>query len=157
MPRRECDQLLAPTEEKRLGGNENRTCPLLDESFEGDVKVALAAGLYHENLFSHSAGGRPQLSYFDVDPWDPWVICVCQHAAGATANIQHPGAVRYTCRIEHRPHRLTCHRAKGPIVTTDVGVPALKLECGELLRLTRLLYRPGYNSIGTASYLCVNR
>jgi hypothetical protein len=77
MARRECDQLLAPTEEKRLDGNENRAGPLLDESFEGDVKVALVAGLYDENLFSNGAGGSLQVSYFDVGPW---VIRVCQQA-----------------------------------------------------------------------------
>jgi hypothetical protein len=69
--------LLAPKEEKRLGGNEGRAGPFLDESFEGDVKVALAAGLYDENLFSNGASGRLQLSYFDVGPW---VIRVCQQA-----------------------------------------------------------------------------
>src|SRR5712664_91067 len=77
MPRRECDQLLAPKGEKRLGGNEDRAGPLLDESFEGDVKVALAAGLYDENLFTDGAGGRLQLSYFGVGPWS---IRVCQQA-----------------------------------------------------------------------------
>ena len=51
MPRRECDQLIAPKEEKRLGGNEDRAGPSLDESFEGDVKVALGAGLYDEIRF----------------------------------------------------------------------------------------------------------
>src|SRR4051794_29286631 len=69
----------------------------------------------------------------------------CQHA-GATANIQHPGAVCYPCRIKHRLHRLACHCAKGPIVTTNVGVPALQLKCGELLRIMRLLYCQCHNS-----------
>src|SRR3954449_8931285 len=69
----------------------------------------------------------------------------CQHA-GATANIQHPGAVCYPCRIKHRLHRLACHCAKGPIVTTNVGLPALQLKCGELLRIMRLLYWQGHNS-----------
>jgi hypothetical protein len=76
-PRRECDQLLAPKEEKRLDGNEDRAGPRLDESFEGDVKVVLSAGLYDENLFSNVAGRRLQLSYFEVGPW---VIRVCQQA-----------------------------------------------------------------------------
>ena len=44
---------------------------------EGDVKVTLVAELYHEMLFSQRAGGRPQLSYFDDDPWVNWVY---QHA-----------------------------------------------------------------------------
>jgi hypothetical protein len=64
MPRRECYQLLAPKDEKRLGGNEDRAGPRLDESFEGGVKVALSAGLYDENLFSKRCEPPPATVLF---------------------------------------------------------------------------------------------
>src|SRR5258708_960118 len=108
MPRRECDQLLAPKEEKRIGGNEDRAGPLLDESFEGDVKVALAAGLYDENLFSSSAGGRPQLSYFEVGPW---VIRVCQQA-------DHRDCRHY---LDHQLHSFSATLATKKVPTTDIA------------------------------------
>ena len=50
MARRQRDELFAPADEERIGGDKERAGPLLDESCERRVDLAFGAGLQDMEL-----------------------------------------------------------------------------------------------------------
>src|SRR5262245_33883814 len=68
MPRRQCDQLCAPKDEKWLASDEKRACASLDECCEGRVEVVFATGLRDHNLLPEDVRGRLHLCDFGVGP-----------------------------------------------------------------------------------------
>ena len=63
--RRQCDQLIAPAVEERIGGDKERASALLRKDREGRVDATFAAGLHDMNFFPD--GARRCLQVFQLD------------------------------------------------------------------------------------------